>query len=330
MKAFIVDSYGTDGLRAADVPQPTVGPRDVLVQVRAASINPLDKMVRNGEFKRLLRYRPPFILGHDVAGVVTEVGTDVRAFTVGDEVYARPRDLRIGTFAEFIAIDADDVALKPRSLSFDEAGAVPLVALAAWQMLVDLAHLQPGQKVLVAAGAGGLGSTVIQVAKHLGAYVATTARTGDLERVRALGADEVIDFTDQDFAEVLSGYDVVLDSLGGTNLEKSLTVLRRGGLAISVVGPPDPSFAAQLGQPILAPVMALLSRKVRKRAKQLGVRYSFFFMRANGAQLEGLAALYDSGTLRPVLDRTFPFEETLEALAYVEQGRANGKIVVTR
>ena len=330
MKAFIVDSYGTDGLRAADVPQPTVGPRDVLVQVRAASINPLDKMVRNGEFKRLLRYRPPFILGHDVAGVVTEVGTDVRAFTVGDEVYARPRDLRIGTFAEFIAIDADDVALKPRSLSFDEAGAVPLVALAAWQMLVDLAHLQPGQKVLVAAGAGGLGSTVIQVAKHLGAYVATTARTGDIEKVRALGADEVIDFTEQDFAEVLSGYDVVLDSLGGTNLEKSLTVLRRGGLAISVVGPPDPSFAAQLGQPILAPVMALLSRKVRKRAKQMGVRYSFFFMKANGAQLEELAALYDSGTLRPVLDRTFPFEETLEALAYVEQGRANGKIVVTR
>ena len=330
MKAFIVDLYGTDGLRAADVPQPTVGHGDVLVQVRAAGINPLDNMVRNGEFKRLLKYRPPFILGHDVAGVVTEVGTDVRAFTVGDEVYARPRDLRIGTFAEFIAIDADDVALKPRSLSFDEAGAVPLVALAAWQTLVDLAHVEPGQKVLVHAGAGGLGSTVIQVAKHLGAHVATTARTGDLERVRALGADEVIDFTERDFAEVLSGYDVVLDSLGGTNLEKSLTVLRPGGLAISVAGPPDPSFAAQLGQPILAPVMALLSRKVRKRAKQLGVRYAFFFMRANGAQLEELAALYDSGTLRPVLDHTFPFEETLEAMAYVEQGRANGKIVVTR
>jgi NADPH:quinone reductase-like Zn-dependent oxidoreductase len=330
MRAFIVDSYGTHGLRAADVPQPTVGRRDVLVRVRAASINPLDTMVRNGEFKRLLKYRPPFILGHDVAGVVTEVGADVRAFTVGDEVYARPRDLRIGTFAEFIAIDTDDVALKPRSLSFDEAGAVPLVALAAWQTLVDLAQVEPGQKVLVHAGAGGLGSTVIQVAKHLGAYVATTARTSDLERVRALGADEVIDFTERDFAEVLSGYDVVLDSLGGTNLEKSLTVLRRGGLAISVAGPPDPSFAAQLGQPILAPVMALLSRKVRKRAKQLGVRYSFFFMRANGAQLEELAALYDRGTLRPVLDRTFPFEETLEAMAYVEEGRANGKIVVTR
>lgn len=287
-------------------------------------------MVRNGEFKQLLKYKRPFILGHDVSGVVTAVGAEVRAFRVGDEVYARPRDLRIGSFAEFIAIDEDDVALKPQSLSFDEAAAVPLVALAAWQALVDLAHVKPGQRVLVHAGAGGFGSTVIQVAKHLGAYVATTARTNDVEKVRTLGADEVIDFTKRDFSEVLTGYDVALDSLGGTNLEKSLTVLKRGGLAISVVGPPDPAFAAQVGQPLLVPVMALLSRKVRKQAKKQGVRYSFFFMKANGAQLHELAALYDNGTLRPVLDRTFPFDQTLEAMAYVEQGHANGKIVVTR
>ncbi|WP_329407125.1 NADP-dependent oxidoreductase [Nocardia vinacea] len=330
MKAFIVESYGKDGLRAADVPEPSVGRRDVLVQVRAASINPLDKMVRNGEFKQLLKYKRPFILGHDVSGVVSEVGADVRAFKVGDEVYARPRDLRIGTFAESIAIDEDDVALKPQSLSFDQAAAVPLVALAAWQTLVDVADVKPGQKVLIHAGAGGLGSTVIQVAKHLGAYVATTAHTKDVEKVRALGADEVIDYTKQDFSEVLTGYDLALDSLGGPNLEKSLTVLRRGGLAISVVGPPDPSFAAQVGQPLLAPVMALLSRKIRKQAKKQGVRYSFFFMKANGAQLNQLATLYDNGTLRPMLDRTFPFDQTLEAMTYVEQGRANGKIVVTR
>ncbi|MFI6362156.1 NADP-dependent oxidoreductase [Nocardia sp. NPDC050630] len=330
MKAFIVESYGKDGLRAADVPEPSVGRRDVLVQVRAASINPLDKMVRNGEFKQLLKYKRPFILGHDVSGVVTEVGADVRAFKVGDEVYARPRDLRIGTFAESIAIDQDDVALKPQSFSFEQAAAVPLVALAAWQALVDVADVKPGQKVLIHAGAGGLGSTVIQVAKHLGAYVATTARTNDIEKVRTLGADEVIDFTKQDFAEILTGYDVALDSLGGTNLEKSLTVLKPGGLALSVVGPPDPSFAAQVGQPLLAPVMALLSRKIRKQAKKQRVRYSFFFMKANGAQLEKLATLYDNGTLQPVLDRTFPFDQTLDAMAYVEQGRANGKIVITR
>lgn len=330
MKAFVVTHYGPDGLEAADVPAPTPGPRDVLVDIRAASINPLDKKVRNGELKQLLKYKLPFTLGHDVSGVITQVGSEVRDFKVGDEIFARPRDLRIGTFAEQIAIDTDDISLKPRSLSFEEAAAVPLVALAAWQTLVGLASVKPGQKVLVHAGAGGLGSTVIQLAKHLGAYVATTAATKDLEKVRALGADEVVDYTSTDFAEVLSGYDVVLDSLGTASLEKSLTVLKPGGLAISAVGPPDPHMADQLSKPLLKPVMALLSRKIRSRAKKLGVRYSFLFMEANGIHLKTLAALYDDGILRPVLDRTFDFAETIDAMAYVEQGKANGKIVVTR
>lgn len=330
MKAFVVTKYGSDGLKPADIAAPSVGPRDVLVDVRAASINPLDKMIRSGEFKQLIKYKRPFVLGHDLSGVITQVGPEVLGFKVGDEIYARPRDLRIGAFAEQIAIDADDVALKPASLSFEEAAAVPLVALAAWQALVELAKIQRGQKILVHAGAGGLGSTVIQVAKYLGAYVATTAHTNDVDRVRALGADEIIDFTQQDFTHVVSGYDVVLDSLGPASLEKSLTVLKPGGLAISVVGPPDPGFADQLGQPLLKPVMAALSSKIRRKARKLGVRYSFFFMRASGTQLAALAALYDDGTLRPVLDRTFPFDETLDAMAYVEQGKAAGKIVVTR
>src|ERR1700752_2018956 len=180
MKAFVVAKYGKDGLRAADLPEPKVGNGDVLVRVSAASINPLDKMVRNGEFKQLLKYKAPFVLGHDLAGVVTEVGAAVRDFKIGDEVYARPRDLRIGTFAEYIAIDQNDVAPKPASLTMHEAAAVPLVALAAWQILVENARVKPGQKVLVHAGAGGLGATVIQLAKHFGAHVATTT-TGDTE-----------------------------------------------------------------------------------------------------------------------------------------------------
>jgi NADPH:quinone reductase-like Zn-dependent oxidoreductase len=171
---------------------------------------------------------------------------------------------------------------------------------------------------------------VIQVAKHLGAHVATTAHTKDVDRVRCLGADEVIDYTQQDFVAVVAGYDVVLDSLGAASLEKSLTVLKPGGLAISVVGPPDPHFATQLGQPLLKPVMAVLSRKIRRRTRKLGVRYSFFFMHASGAQLATLGALYDAGILRPVLDRSFPFDRTLDAMAYVEQGKASGKVVVTR
>src|SRR3954453_2792020 len=330
MKAFVVEKYGQDGPRAADAPEPVVGRRDVLVRVVAASINPLDTMTRNGEFKRLITYKPPFVLGHDLAGVVTEVGPDVRDFQVGDEVYGRPRDLRIGTFAEYIAIDQDDIAPKPASLTVHEAAAVPLVSLAAWQALVDRAHVQPGQKVLVHAGSGGLGSTVIQLAKHLGATVATTARGENAELVRSLGADVVVDYTKEDFTKVLSGYDVVLDSRGGENLERSLTVLKPGGQAIGVAGPPDPGFAKQLGAPkFMGVVMGLLSRKVRKQAQKLGVSYSFLWMQASGAQLRELASLYDAGQLRPLIDTTFPFDQTLEALAYVEQGRANGKVVIT-
>jgi NADPH:quinone reductase-like Zn-dependent oxidoreductase len=331
MKAFVVAKYGKDGVRAADVPEPQVGANDVLVKVSAASINPLDKMVRNGEFKQLLKYKTPFVLGHDVAGVVVKVGATVREFKIGDEVFARPRDLRIGTFAEIIAIDQNDVAHKPASLTLHEAAAVPLVALAAWQILVEKAQLKPGQKVLVHAGAGGLGSTVIQLAKHLGAHVATTTTGATEELVRDLGAEVVIDYTKQDFSQILSGYDLVIDSLGGENLMKSLTVLKPGGLAIGVAGPPDSGFAKQLGAPKpFQFVMSFLSRKVRKAAKKLGVRYSFFFMRANGSQLGKLAALYDAGHLRPVLDSTFAFERTLDALAYVESGKVRaGKVVVT-
>jgi NADPH:quinone reductase-like Zn-dependent oxidoreductase len=330
MKAFVVEHYGKDGLSAADVPHPVVGDADVLVKVSAAAINPLDTMVRDGEFKRLLKYKTPFVLGHDVAGVVTAVGRAVRDFEVGDEVFARPRDLRIGSFAQYIAIDHDDVARKPASLTLHEAAAVPLVSLAAWQVLVDRAHVQPGQKVLVHAGSGGLGSTVIQLGKHLGATVATTARGENADLVRSLGADVVVDYTRQDFAEILSGYDVVLDSRGGENLERSLTILTPGGRAIGVSGPPDPGFARQLGAPRFVGIaMGLLSRKVRKQARKLGVSYSFVFMQADGARLRELASLYDAGHLRPVIDRTFPFEQTLDAMAYAEQGHANGKVVIT-
>src|SRR4051812_20212026 len=330
MKAFVVEHYGKDGLHAADVPEPEVGAGDVLVEVSAAAINPLDTMVRNNEFKRLLKYRTPFVLGHDVAGVVTGVGAAVGDFQVGDEVYARPRDLRIGTFAQYIAIDRRDVALKPASLTLHEAAAVPLVSLAAWQALVDRAHVEPGEKILIHAGSGGLGLTVIQLAKHLGATVATTASGENAELVRSLGADIVVDYKKEDFAEVLSGYDVVLDSLGGENLEKSLAVLKPGGQAIGVAGPPDPGFAKQLGAAkFMGVVMGLLSRKVRKQARELGVSHSFLFMQPNGAQLRDLAALYDARHLRPIIDKTFPFDQTLEALAYVEHGRANGKAVIT-
>ncbi|MEV1248677.1 NADP-dependent oxidoreductase [Nonomuraea sp. NPDC050022] len=331
MKAFVVEHYGKDGLRAADVPEPQPGPRDVLVKIAAASVNPLDKLVRDGEFKQLLKYRTPFVLGHDLAGTVTKVGTLVRGFAVGDEVYSRPRDLRIGAFAEYIAIDQDDVAHKPATLTMPEAAAVPLVSLAAWQILVDTAGIGPGSKVLVHGGAGGLGSTLIQLAKYLGAEVATTARGSSEELLRSLGADIVVDYTKEDFSSLHSGYDLVVDGLGGENLMKSLTVLTSGGLTLGVAGPPDAGLARQLGAPrVFEMVLSLLSRKVRRAARKAGVRYSFFFMRADGKQLAHLAGLYDAGALRPVVDTVFPFDETPQAMAFVEAGKTKaGKVVVS-
>lgn len=330
MKAFVVTRYAENGARLVNMPEPTVGKHDVLVQVIAAGINPLDKMVRNGEFKQLIKYKKPFVLGHDVAGKVIEVGSKVKNFKIGDAIYSRPRDLGIGAFAEYISIHESDVALKPNNLSFVEAAAVPLVALASWQALVGRAQTKAGDKILIHAGAGGLGSTAVQLGKYLDADVATTVGTKNIELVKNLGANTVIDYTKDDFAKVLSDYDFVLDSVGGGNLEKSMQILKSGGLAISVVGPPDSNFAKQLGSPFpIGLYMKFLSRNARKQAKKLGVRYEFLFMKANGSQLDKLRQLYEEKKLVPVLDRVFSFDETLEALAYVEQGKAkSGKVVI--
>ena len=234
-------------VRAGDVPDPELREDDVLVQVHAAGVNLLDSKIRNGEFKIFLRYRLPIILGHDVAGIVVRVGSRVRRFKPGDEVYARPADGRIGAFAEFIAIAEEDVAIKPKALSMEEAASIPLVGLTAWQALIERANLKKGQKVLIHAGSGGVGTFAIQLAKHVGATVATTTSTANVALVRSLGADVVIDYKKEDFAHILQDYDVVLSSLDKVTLEKSLRVLKPGGQLISISGPPDAAFARSIG-----------------------------------------------------------------------------------
>jgi NADPH:quinone reductase-like Zn-dependent oxidoreductase len=327
--AYLVKKYKSP-LQAGDAPEPTVGDRDVLVDIHAAGVNMLDAKIRDGEFKLLVPYKAPFVLGHDLAGVVTRVGPAVTRFAVGDEVYARPRDGRVGTFAQRIAVHENDLATKPASLSMAEAASVPLVALTAWQALVERAHLQPGQKVLIHAGSGGVGTYAIQLAKHLGATVATTTGTSNVEWVRDLGADIVIDYRTQDFETVVHDYDVVLDSQGGDTLAKSLRILKPGGTAIGIAGPPDPDFARQQGLRFpLRVVLALLSWKTRRAARRQGVRYSFLFMRASGAQLDEITKLIDSGDLRPIVDQTYPFDQAPQALAHVERGRTKGKVVIT-
>jgi NADPH:quinone reductase-like Zn-dependent oxidoreductase len=328
MKAFIVDRY-KGKLRFGDMPDPELRDRDVLVQIYAAGVNPLDSKIRDGEFKLILPYRFPLILGNELAGVVVRVGSKVRGFKPGDEVYARPNQDLIGTFAEFIAMNEDDVAIKPKNLTMEEAASIPLVGLTAWQVLIDRANLQKGEKVLIHAGSGGVGTFAIQLAKHIGATVATTTSAANVDLVKSLGADVVIDYRQENFEKVLSGYDVVLNSLGKDTLEKSLKVLKPGGKLISISGPPDAAFAKESGLNwFLQQVTRLLSFGIRKKAKKRGISYSFVFMRANGEQLSKITSLIENGIIRPVVDRVFPFAATSEALAYLERGRAKGKVVV--
>jgi alcohol dehydrogenase len=330
MKAFIIDRYGKkEKLHLREIAEPVVKENDVLVRVYSAGVNLLDSKIKNGEFKLILPYKTPLVLGHDVAGVITKTGSKISRFKIGDEVYARPADHRIGTFAELIAINEADVALKPKKLTMEEAASIPLVALTAWQALVEKADLKKGQKVFIHAGSGGVGTIAIQLAKYIGATVATTTGTANVEWVKALGADVVIDYKKEDFETILRDYDVVLNSQDAKTLEKSLRVLKPGGKLISISGPPDPGFAKEirLGWP-LKMVMGLLSFGIRRKAKRRRVDYSFLFMRAEGSQLSKITALIDSGIIRPVVDKVFPFENTEGALTYVESGRAKGKVVI--
>ncbi|GEL11593.1 alcohol dehydrogenase [Flavobacterium glycines] len=330
MKAFIINKYSKKGsLQLTNVAISEVKINDVLVEVHASGLNLLDSKIKSGEFKLILPYKFPLILGHDVAGVITKVGKNVTKFKVGDEVYARVADFRIGTLAEFIAIDEKDVALKPKNISMEEAASIPLVALTAWQALVERAKLKKEQKVFVQAGSGGVGTIAIQLAKHLGATVATTASEKSFTMLKNLGADILIDYKTQDFESILRNYDLVLNSQDTNTLEKSLRILKPGGKVISISGPPTPDFAKAIGAPwFVKVILSLISSGIRKKAAKLGVNYSFLFMRADGEQLSQITSLIESGVIIPVLDKTFAFEQTNDALAYIESGRAKGKVVV--
>lgn len=330
MKAFVLTRYGKQRpLQQADVPIPELRDDEVLVEVHAAGVNLLDAKIRNGEFKLVLPYRLPVVLGHDVAGVVAKVGPRVRLFKPGDAVYARADDFRIGSFAEFVPVKEASLAPKPANLTMVEAASIPLVGLTAWQALVARAGLKQGQKVFIQAGSGGVGTFAIQLARHLGATIATTTSTGNVELVKRLGADIAIDYKTQDFEDVLHDCDLVLNSQDAKTLEKSLRVLKRGGTLISISGPPDPDFGKEIAAPaFMRLAVRMLSAGIRRKARARGIGYSFLFMKADGSQLREITPLIESGAIRPVIDRVFPFESTNDALAHVEAGRAKGKVVV--
>jgi len=330
MKALVLKRYGgLDQGVFADIPKLALKPDEILVRVHAAGLNPIDYMIPKGTFKPMLRFQLPATLGSDLAGVVVEVGIRVTRFKPGDAVFASIFDLGTGALAEFSVVPESAAALKPSNLDFVQAASIPMVGLTSWQALKERAKLKPGQKVFIPAGSGGIGTFAIQLAKHLGAKVGTTTSTGNMELVKSLGADEVIDYKKQEFEEVLREYDAVLGTVRGDALEKSLRILKPKSNVVSLIGPPDVTFArARRMNFFMKFVFGLLSRKIRRLAKKRDVTYSFLFVHPDGRQLAEIGELLQSGRIQPVIDKVFPFDQAKEALAYLEKGRAKGKVVV--
>jgi NADPH:quinone reductase-like Zn-dependent oxidoreductase len=331
MKAALIDRYGSnDAVRVADIDVPPMGVTDVLVRVHAASVNPVDIKTREGKLRTLLQYRFPLVLGNDLSGVVVGVGAQVTRFKTGDAVYARLDKDRIGAFAEFAAVRQGAVALKPTNVSFEEAASLPLVALTAWQALVDIGRLGANQRVLIHAGSGGVGSVAIQLARHLGATVFTTVGNRNVELVKRLGANVAIDYRSERFEDLAKDCDVVLDSAGGDTLVRCFECVKPGGVVVSInSSTPSPAFARSWGlNPIIVFAIRVLSRKTLAAARKHKARYEYFFVRADGEQLREIARLVERGAIIPLVDKVFRLDEVRDALAYSESGRATGKVVI--
>jgi len=332
MRGFEFVGYGgPEKMRLSEVPPPSVGPTDVLVRVQAAGINPVDFRIREGAMRSFDHRSFPFVAGGEIAGTVESIGSSVEGFTLGETVFARLNKSLLGGLAEFVAVDQSLLAHIPANLSFPEAAGVPLAGLTALQMLRDELKITPGYRLYIVGGAGGVGTFAIQIAKHLGAYVATTASPSGLALVTSLGADEVVDYTTTNVTDVLHGFDGALDLRGGNDLVAAMRVVKAGGAIVSVAGIPEPQTArVDLNRKGLLPLIFwFASRKVRRAAKLRGVSYRRPFMRPSGADLTDLATMIEEGSVRVIVEATYPLHEAAAAFAHLERGHAKGKIIVT-
>lgn len=305
MKAALISNYNGN-VDIGEVEQPAVDADSVLVAVHAASVNPIDNIVRAGHMKDVIPIRFPHIMGYDLSGVVKSVGDQVTGFKPGDAVFARPNQQDAGSLAQFALVKQSELAPKPENISHEEAASIPLAGLTAWQALYDHADLKAGQTILIHAGSGGVGTLAIQIAKHIGARVITTVSKRNEGLVRELGADEVIDYKTQNFDELVSECDVVLDMLGGETMNRSFKILKKGGILVSIKGQDEDNMA-----------------------EKHGVRFAWFFMSPNGNQLAQLGALIEAGTVKPVIDSTYSLSNASDAYEHLADGHAVGKIVVT-
>jgi alcohol dehydrogenase len=332
MRAFILKSYGgPENTELRDTPCPAPQTEEILVRVHAAGLNPVDYKTRDGLLRVVQNYPLPVVMGNELSGIVESVGVGVTRFAKGDRVYARVGKATMGAFAEFAVVHQEHAAAMPTTLDFTAAAGVPLAALTALQVLRDELQIRSSQRVFISGGAGGVGTFAIQIAKHLGAYVATTASVKGEQLVRRLGADEVIDYKSEKFENKLSNYDSAFDLIGGDTLAKTFSILKPGGRVVSIAGVPEPKTARiDLKRGIaLRSLFWLLSLPTRIRAARHHTHYRYYFMHASGADLQYLASLIDSQQLQVVIDRIYPFDQIKDALAYVESGRAKGKVVLT-
>ncbi len=331
MKSLMITKYGdiNSSLEEQDIPKPLVEANQILIRTYSSSFNPIDHMIVKGDYKAMGKVSFPAGIGRDVSGIVEEVGKNVRKFKVGDKVYSRINESFVGTMAEYVLSNVKDTALMPSNLSFDESASIPLVGLTTYQALVDIAKLSKGENVLIHAGSGGIGTFAIQLAKHLGANVTTTTSTKNISLVKELGADKVIDYTSQNYLDEGAAFDVVYDTLGGNHTMDSFKVLKDGGRVVSIKGTVDTITAKQLGlNKLIQMIIAFQARKVFKAASKMNASYRFLYMSPNGEQLKKIAKLSESGAIKPIIDKTYKFSESIQALEYLSKGHAKGKVVV--
>ena len=331
MKSLMITKYGdiNSSLEEQEIAKPALEENQILIKAYSSSFNPIDFKIVRGDFKAMGKVTFPIGTGRDVSGIIEEIGKNIKKFKKGDKVYSRVNESHVGTMAEYVVSNVNDTALIPSNLSFDESASIPLVGLTTYQALEDIAKLSKGEKILIHAGSGGIGTFAIQLAKHLGAHVTTTTSTKNISFVKGLGADKVIDYTSENYLDEGAVFDVVFDTLGGEHTLNSFKVIKNEGRVISISGAIDGATAEQFGlNKFIRMILAFQARKVTRAASKKNAMYRFLFMSPNGEQLKKIAKLYESGEIKPIIDKTYKFAEAIQALEYLSKGHARGKVIV--
>ncbi|WP_429970427.1 NADP-dependent oxidoreductase [Fructilactobacillus sp. Tb1] len=328
MKAYQFNKYHHPA-KFQEIVQPKPQANEVLIKIKAAGLNPVDLKIQAGKMKILMHYHLPLTMGNELAGEVMKIGNQVTDFKVGDRVYARPSHAYTGTLTEMISLPINQIAHMPADLDYVSASGIPLTGLTSYQALIELGHVQPGQKVFIQAGAGGIGTIAIQIAKALGAYVATTASSANVKLVRELGADQVINYQTDYFADVLQNYDLAFDTLGGKYLADSFKILKPGAKLITINGLPDYKFGRTHGFSLAKSLLfGLASHKLTRLAKKADVQYDFLLMHASGQQLQMLTTMVEQHQLTPIIDSVYQFEDVAKAYQKLAKGHTKGKLIV--